>query len=527
MTKKIGILFLFLFSLCANQSAFSQGKMKTTPKLANEYFENGNFEDALDAYLTLLEQDPKNEKYNYRIAVCYLNTNIDKSKAIPYLEIITRMPKYDPNAMYLLGRAYHFAYRFDDAIKAYNAFKKDGKGDPDNLKDADQEIQYCINAKELIKFPVDVTFENLGPSVNSAYADYYPFVPGNESFLVFNSKRPADNENRTINGNFTPKVCYSKVEGGKFETSQIMAPPLNNDDGNSEVIGLSSSGNSILLYHINLKGEGDIFLSKKDSNGNYSKPEELNENINSKNGDEIAASITADGQKLFFASNRSGGIGGTDIYMSQKLPTGIWGPAKNLGPEINTTFDEDFPNISPDGKTLYFSSKGHTGMGGYDIFKATWDDNLQKWTSVTNVGYPINTPEDNMNLRVSETGRYGYIAALRKGGYGDLDIYRVTFNNVEPKYSVIKGEIVSSDTTKKISYSDVFITVTDKKTQEVYGNYVPNSNTGRYVIIVPPGKYHIDLQLPGFKNYSEDVNVLDKDDFKTEINKNIALTPEK
>ncbi|HVA98832.1 MAG TPA: PEGA domain-containing protein, partial [Bacteroidia bacterium] len=111
--------------------------------------------------------------------------------------------------------------------------------------------------------------------------------------------------------------------------------------------------------------------------------------------------------------------------------------------------------------------------------------------------------------------------------YGDLDIYRVTFNNVEPKYSVIKGEILSSDTTKKVSYPDVFITVTDTKTQEVFGNYVPNSNTGRYVIIVPPGKYHIDLQLPGFKNYSEDVNVLDKDDFKTEINKNIALTPEK
>ncbi|MEO6883172.1 MAG: tetratricopeptide repeat protein [Bacteroidia bacterium] len=525
MTKKT-LLLLFIF-LGTHQFVFSQEKMKITPKKANEYFDNGDFEDALDAYISLLDKDPKNEKYNYRIAVCYLNTNIDKSKAIPYLEIVTRMEKYDPDAEYLLGRAYHFAYRFDDAIKAYNAYKKEGKGTPDNLNDVDREIQYCLNAKELIKFPVDVSFENLGPNVNSAYADYYPFIPGNESFLVFNSKRPNENENRSANGLYIPKICISKVTKGQFSTSEIMPAPLNNDDGNNEVIGLSSSGNTMLLYHINLKGEGDIFVSGSDVNRQFSKPEKLNENINSKSGDEIAASVTADGQKIFFASNRTGGFGGTDIYMSQKLPTGIWGPAINLGADINTTFDEDFPNISPDGKTLYFSSKGHTGMGGYDIFKAIWDEDQKKWTDVTNVGYPINTPEDNMNLRVSETGRYGYIAALRKGGYGDLDIYRVTFNNVEPKYSVIKGEIASSDATKKVSYSDVFITVTNKKTQEVYGNYVPNSNNGKYVIIVPPGNYHVDIQAQGFTDLSEDVDVLDKNSFQTEITKNVVLSPAK
>ncbi|MBA3971813.1 MAG: hypothetical protein H0X46_06645, partial [Bacteroidetes bacterium] len=122
----------------------------------------------MEDYLSLLDES-KNDKYNYNIAICYLNTNINKTKAIPYLEIMARKPKFDPNAMYLLGRAYHYAYRFDDAIKAYTAFKQTGRGNADNLADVDHQIQFCINAKELMKFPVDVKFENLGANVNSPY----------------------------------------------------------------------------------------------------------------------------------------------------------------------------------------------------------------------------------------------------------------------------------------------------------------------------------------------------------------------
>jgi hypothetical protein len=518
----VGLILILSESPSYGQSTTS----KVDPKEANDRFINGNFEGALDLYQLLLEKEPKNEKYNYRIGVCYLNTNISKKKAIPYLEIVTRMPKFEPDAMYLLGRAYHFAYRFDDALKAYNQFKTTGKGTEANLKDVDREIQNCYNAKELMKFPLDVTFENLGKNINSPYADYYPFVPSDESFIVYNSKRPDGGALTGPDGEYTSGIFISKVQSGAFQKAKNIGPPISSGEGVAEVIGLSASGENMLLYYDNAQGAGDIFMAQADKNKNFKKAELLDQNVNSPNGYEISASITNDGTTIYFTSDRKGGKGGTDIWMSHKLPTGKWGEAVNMGADVNTDMDEDFPNISPDGKTLYFSSKGHTSMGGYDIFKLDWDEVNKKWTNLKNMGYPINTPEDNMNFRVSETGRYGYIAALRDDGFGDLDIYRVTFNDVEPRYSILKGKVMSADSTKKFKYSDVFITVTNDKNQEIVGNYVPNGNTGKYVIIVAPGVYNISIETPGFQAYTEKVNVLDKSSFKTEIDKDILIVSE-
>ncbi|HCQ28669.1 MAG TPA: hypothetical protein DIU39_00170, partial [Flavobacteriales bacterium] len=248
----------------------------------------------------------------------------------------------------------------------------------------------------------------------------------------------------------------------------------------------------------------------------------LPKEINSKYT-EIAAAISPDGNAIYFASHRPGGYGGVDIYVSRKLPNGKWAKAQNLGPTINTAFDEDFPNISPDGKTLYFSSKGHTSMGGYDIFKASWDPVKRIWVGVKNIGYPINTPEDNMNFRISENGRTGYISAVRADTKGDLDIYSVTFNEVEPKYTVLKGYIYATDSTQKIT--EVYISVVDNETGEVFGEYLPNPNTGRYVMILPPGNYNLLIEADGYSPIEEDFEVYGKSSFRTEINKNYYLKP--
>lgn len=524
--RNISVLIVLFGLLTAPAASFAQKRnVEVDPREVEEFFSNGNYEDALDGYLQLLEKEPRNEKYNYNVAVCYLNTNINKAKAIPYLEIVTRMPKHDPNAEYLLGRSYHFAYRFDDAIKLYNKFKEVGRGTSSNLKDVDRQIQYCYNGKELIKYPLNVTFENLGKTVNTQYPDYYPYIPADESFLVFNSKRP-EGSMRAIDGAYTANIYISKVQNSAFQKAKTIGAPVNTAEGDEEVIGLTSDGKTMLIYYDNLKGYGDIYSVEADKNLNFKKPVMLDENINSAGATEIAASISPDGNTLYFASDRSGGFGGTDIYVSHKLPTGTWGPPLNLGPNVNTQYDEDFPNISSDGKTLYFSSKGHTSMGGYDIFRADWDDQSNSWTGIKNFGYPINTTEDDMNLRLSETGRYGYIAALREGGLGDLDIYRVTFADVEAKYTVIKGNITSIDTTQKVSYPDVFITLTDTKTQEIIGNYVPNPNTGKYVIITSPGSYMLNIEAPGYQLMSEKMDMADKVNYKTEVEKNIKLLPE-
>lgn len=493
------------------------------PKEAADKFTAGNYEEALEDYLDLLEKEPKSDKYNYRVAVCYLNTNINKAKAIPYLEIVTRQSKFEPDALYLLGRAYQFAYRFDDALKAYNRFKEGGKGTPENLADVDREMQNCYNAKELMKYPLNVTFENLGANINSQYADYYPFVPADESYLVFNTKRPEGGNLRNPDGSYYATVYSTSVKDGAYIKAKNIGSPISDDKGNVEVIGLSAAGDRMLLYYDNEDGSGDIYLSETDkSKGYFKKPAKLDDNVNSSKGYEIAAAISADGNTLFFASDRAGGQGGTDIFMAKRLPTGKWGTPVNLGKEINTSYDEDFPSLSPDGKTLYFSSKGHTSMGGYDIFKAELNEETGIYTSVKNLGYPINTPEDNSNFCVSENGRYGYISALRDGGMGDYDIYRVTFNDIEPRYSVIRGT-VTAETKEEVSYKDVFITVTDAKSGEVVGNYIPNSNTGRYVIILSPGEYNMTVETPGFKEYDEKLSIKDKSSFKTEIDKDLVL----
>ncbi|HEY0030524.1 MAG TPA: hypothetical protein VGC65_07190, partial [Bacteroidia bacterium] len=236
--KKIANLACIALSLLSVGSVFAQDEKPADPFLADQKFNKGNYEAALDDYLSLLDES-KSDKYNYNIAICYLNTNINKSKAIAYLEVLTRKPKYDPNAMYLLGRAYHYSYRFDDALKAYNAFKQTGRGNADNLGDVDRQIQYCINAKELMKFPVDVKFENLGANVNSAYADYYPFVPSDESFIIFNTRRPdAGAEVTREDGVYSAAIYISKVTDGAFVKSKNIGPPIAKKEGEQEIIGL-------------------------------------------------------------------------------------------------------------------------------------------------------------------------------------------------------------------------------------------------------------------------------------------------
>ena len=488
-------------------------------KKAMQFFDAGNFEEAIDEYLPLYEADKENLEFNYNLAVSYLNTNIDKSLAIIHLETLTKNPKIDANAWYLLGRAYHFGYQFDAAIAAYEKFRETNSGSEANKMDAVKQIEYCENAKELMKFGVNVKFENLGKSVNSAYADYFPFIPTNESFLMFNSKRDLSSTEQS-DGSYLPNIFMSYVKSGEYQKAQPLAENINTADGREEVVGLNANGTKAIFYYEDFKQYGDLYECKIEGI-TLGEPAKLEKSVNSKYA-EIAGCINENGSKLYFASDRPGGYGGIDLYSCQLLPNGKWSLPTNLGPTINTKFDEDFPNLSPEGKSLYFSSKGHTSMGGFDIFKATWDPIKNKYSSVQNLGYPLNTPEDNMNFRVSESGKYGYISAVRKGGYGDLDIYRVEFLEIEPRYTVISGTISSDDNAKK--FIDLFIQVTDLETEEVYGDYIPNEKSLRYIMILPKGKY--DVYVGGEDGYEEiydEIEILDKSSFKSFITKDIQL----
>ncbi len=515
---KISAVFVLLSLLSFSQDI----NIKALANQAEQKLAAENYEDALEDYLQLAKQESKNELYNYNVAVCYLNTNINKAKAVPYLENVVRLQNHNPNSDFLLARAYQYANRFDDAITAFENFKKSAKGKEENLKQVDAQIQHCINAKELVKFPIDVIFQNLGKNINSEYSDYYPFITEDEAYIIYNSKRPIDKSTaKQSNGQFLNSIYLSKVINGQYSESEIVGAPLSKGNSGEEVIGMNAKGDLVLINKINLRGESKIYLSKL-KNGEFGKLEELSSTING-SGDVIAACINNDASIIYFASNRKGSLGGTDLYSCNKLPNGKWSEAFNLGNTINTSADEDFPNLSPDGKTLYFSSKGHSSMGGYDIFKASYNEENKSFTNVKNIGYPVNTSYDDLNFRISKNGRFGYVSSLRGGGQGDFDIYRVSFNEVEVDYTVVIGKLESSDTTKTIEYSNSIISVSDNITNEIVGNYLPNPNTGRFIIILPPGKYTLQVESPGFKDYSKPIEIFDKVSYQSEMSLPITL----
>lgn len=485
------------------------------PREANEHFEHHNYLAALRAYKELLKRDPDDLDYNYKAALCYLNTNLDKTQAIQYLEKITKIGKSDNEAWFYLGNAYQFANRFDDAIKSYLTFKE--KASKKDALRADRAVETCYNGKQFVKFPLNVTFENLGKDVNSEFADYYPFATQNESFMVFTSRRKGGKSSALEMDGLYPSDIYLTTvnEGNWIKVSNISGPV--NTPFDEQTVGLSPDGSSMTVYIDHIDSLGNIYISNY-KNGKFQKLLKLTSNVNS--GYETSGSVTDDGQIIFFASERSGGLGGTDLYMAKKLPTGQWAIPQSLGKTINTPYNEDFPHFSEDGKTLYFTSQGHSSMGGYDIFKSVYNEENNTWTEPKNLGYPINTTYDNYTISFTEKERSAYISIAREGGMGDLDIWRLRFNDSDQRYTLVSGNVNSSDTlAKKI---DDLITATNLSTKEEF-HFTPIPTSGKYVMALAPGKYNIAITAKGFATLTETITILDKGSFQPEIKKDFML----
>ncbi|MFI5203727.1 MAG: tetratricopeptide repeat protein [Flavobacteriales bacterium] len=485
------------------------------PSEADELFAKGNFEAASAMYQEQLDS-AYNGSVAYKLAVCYLNTFFDKTRAVPILEKLKTDAHPDPNTLYMLGRAYHFSGEYEKAIQVYSEFIKTEKGTPDNLEDAGKEIEYCENAREYVKYPVNVEIKNIGQKVNSLSSDYFPFVSGDESFILFNSKRNDGSFFRT-DGSFHSNIYMSKVENGEFQRSELLPGKINDPMVSEEIVGMTQKGDKALVYIDDEQKKTELRLLLIE-NGQVTKSEKLPKQINSR-FHEIAACLNGDGTEIYFASDRPGGYGGIDIYVIRKLGNGKWGNPQNLGPAVNTAYDEDFPNIAHDGKSLYFSSKGHASMGGYDIFVAQWDEEKVRFMRARNLGYPINTAGDDMNFRVSQSGRYGYISYAIGQGLGDWDIYRVTFLDVEPEVTVINGKLKLPE---DFSWKSIAITVLNDGGDTI-GEYLPNLNTLRYVMALTPGKYHLHVDVAGLEKYKEVIYVMDKVSYQPLIEKDIEL----
>lgn len=483
----------------------------------DEHFKYRNYLAAIKSLEKFLKKEPNNPDYNYKMGFCYLNTNIDKAAAIPYLEKANKAGKVTPEMVLDLGRAYQHGLKFDDAIKAFTKYK--GMVGEKEKAEADRYIEQCNLGKEMIKYPLDVTFENLGPSINSEFPDYYPFVPPDESFFVFTSRRKGGTSVMEYDGYYSSDIFISNELNGQFDKAKNIGPQINTGL-DEEVVGISVDGNKIFVYIDHIKEVGEIYLSERKGK-NFGARVKLGKAVNSESL-ETSASMNSEGDILFFASNRPGGLGGTDIWMSRKLPNGEWGEPQNLGPTVNTPLNEDFPNMLPDGKTLYFASQGHKGLGGYDIFSSIFDAEKNTWTKPRNIGYPINTPADNMTIFFSQNMKYAYLSDVRKGGLGDLDIYRVNFNNRDDRQTVVKCAISSADGTKFLK--DASVSLIELSSQDEFGAYTPNSKN-KFVMAIPPGKYQVVITAGGFNTYTEEITILGKTSFQEFIEKDFKLSP--
>ncbi|MFB6307333.1 MAG: hypothetical protein ABEH43_10175 [Flavobacteriales bacterium] len=256
--------------------------------------------------------------------------------------------------------------------------------------------------------------------------------------------------------------------------------------------------------------------------------------------------LSKDKKTLFFASNKKPGLftnktiedknyGGVDLFMVRKLPNGKWAKAQNLGNKVNTEYDEGFPNLSYDNKTLYFCSKGHGGMGGFDLFKSKWDPENNEWSETKNLGYPINTPEDNRTISFTKDGNHAYISKLRKKGIGELDIYKMTYLDKVNLPAIFKVRIqnpdysTSKDSAKKDSLNPYInkgtISVFDKSGEELKGTYRPNKLNSSFTIALKPGKYILEAEVKNFQKYKEKFQVNRHHSRKTKVNKLIKMTP--
>lgn len=516
--RKSFILIFFFINGCFISNTLAQSG---DGLIADEMFAGRNYIQALDEYLKLDKKVANDPELKHRIGICYLNIHDNKAKAIPYLEACYKSGVYKKELLLELGMAYQYDYKFTEALSYYNKYREKGSSKTNAL--TDHYIETCETAKELIKKPVNVTFENLGKEINTKFADYYPFVEANQGALYFTSRRDENTGKvRGYNGYYTADVYYSVVKNGQWTKAKKMIPAINTSE-DEQCVGISQDGKGLIIYRETIDNPGDLIHSELSKTKVFTKPIPFNDPVNTEQS-EFEGSYGTTSDILYFTSNRKGGIGESDIYIVRRLPNGEWALPKNLGANINTPYNESFPVISSDGETLYFSSQGHTNMGGYDIFKSKWNAGLKEWDKPVNIGYPINTTDDDMMYSLAGNGRDGYISAVKKDGFGDLDIYKIIFNDAEKPLTALHGKVQSSDSSAK-GDMQAYIKITDLKSNNELDGKDVNKHTGKYIFIVEPGTYLINIEAKGFAAYKEEITVYDKSDFVTQLTKNFTLQP--
>lgn len=408
----------------------------------------------------LLEYNPESANYNYRKGFLMLKIRKDYKGAMKYFEkaILDVDPNYDayspreksaPNdAYYHLAQCYHLNEEINKAHEYYSKFIEMTTKNSELLPVAKMNLKQCNLARYAMNNPKNVFLKNIGPAINTADPEYSPVISLDGGSLYFTSRRAwPNNETENMRDpaiNQYPEDIY--VSYLNFEDSSWTKPEkldFCQPRRNEATIAVSSDERKIYVY-MDSTGFGDIYYTDF-YHAKFNKIEKLPiENINTDYW-ETHSMMTHDKKSLYFVSDRPGGYGGRDIYVVNRKENGTWSEPINLGPNINGPFDEDSPFISIDNKTLYYATNGEKSIGGFDIMRSELQPD-GKWSAGENLGYPINSTNDDAFYTTTLDGRRGYMTSFRAGGYGEKDIYEIHNDYLGVKdLAVLKGVVHTVD----------------------------------------------------------------------------------
>jgi Tol biopolymer transport system component len=507
----------------AQKSAMDNAGDKIKKFNAHNAFNRGEFKTALTLYKDLFNSRSGDESMAFWAGECYFNL-LDYPHALEYFEKARQInANSNPDLHLEMGKTYQILGETEKAIAALEEYKQSNPGSK-ALKesDVDHYLSQCRTALELMAKPINVTVENLGMSVNSEFDDKRPSITADGKKMIFTSRRPRDKDSPVDtegDGKYFEDIYISLWDSAKKMWGEPdLVPGSINTEFHDAACSISPDGKQIFVYKndpLENRG-GDILISKMSSNGRWGTPRSMGRPINTTYYED-GACLSPDGNTLYFISERKakGAMGHCDIYMSTRTSKGgEWAEPVNLGPEINTEYDEGGVYIAADGKTLFFCSNGHNSMGSYDIFKTVNENG--KWTTPVNLGYPINTIASEKSFVMTSDGKTAYITSDRKGGLGESDIYKVDLSHypilekdpakaaaaaVSPGFSILKGTVISNEGAAALGAE---INIYDEAGQKVANTSSHADESGDYFITLPGNKkYTVKIELQNYKPLEE------------------------
>lgn len=505
-------LFCSLLSVTftfAQETLSSKDEKSLLTKAESYYFDEDlqNIPKALELFEQLARNKPNDPYYKLMEGICYTYFKNKKGIALEKLLAVKKSNPEFNEVNFYLARAYAVNRMFDQAIDTYEEYMSSEEVSDEQKGEARQNIIYCQNAKKFTKDSLGVDIVSIGSPINTDFSEYVPVITSDESMMIYTYRGERSKGGLMDKtgkpdprGEYYEDIMVSYKVGSDWIEPESIGDNINTI-GHDASIALSVDGQELFIYKSTKKDNGDIYMSSLDGD-NWTKAERLEGDVNT-TAWEGSASLSSNGKTLYFSSNRDGGFGGRDIYSAELKPDNTWGDVKNLGPVINTKFDDDAPFIHPDRKTMYYSSKGHNSMGGYDIFYTYL--NSDGWDEPMNVGYPVNSIDDDRYYVLSADAKTGYYSSAGRSENGTHDIYTVSPGHFgkRPILALVVG-VVNAD--EKPVEAD--ITVTNEKDGSIEGKFKSNSSSGKYMLALTPGnKYKIAIEVEGYDTKIDYIDV--------------------